>query len=140
MIITTYNRSNYYKEFVKSLSRADIPEGTEVVFVDDCSTDPEIENLNAWIYCFSVFSGAHYVSNDVKGGIKKSLKTGFEYVEDCDLIINLDPDSIVRNDFITELVKLHERFPNNLITGFECTNKNEDGTPRHKTIGEGFVP
>jgi len=142
IIVTTYNRPKYLKQCLESLQRAELPEGTFIVIVDDASTDAEVDNViavfcakNKW-YRFKKFKNE---------GIKKLIRDGIGVFQEkdyphkfkFDLIINLDGDAIVRNDFATELIKLHERFPNQLITGFECTNKNPDGSPRHKTIGEG---
>ena len=137
LIVTTYNRSEYLKQCLESLSSADMPEGTRIVIVDDCSDDKKVYELVIDFAKNKIVP--EFFQKMERRGIKDSIKKGCEILIDdgFSLIINIDGDALVRNDFITELVKLHERFPDHLITGFECTNKNDDGTPRHKIESEG---
>jgi hypothetical protein len=66
--------------------------------------------------------------------INKAFEQGF------DIVINLDSDAIVRNDWLDVLLHLHKRFPKQIITGFHSTTKNADGSERHRMIsgGEGW--
>lgn len=147
ILVCTYNRPHYLKECLESLSRADMPEGTKIVIIDDASTNSEtLQLIEKWWHSQA---DQRYVnpscvvlkySNKVNSGIKQSLRIDQLPIGglDCyDLIINIDGDAVVRNDFVTELVKLHNRFPENMISGFECTNQNDDGSPRHNIISQG---
>jgi glycosyltransferase involved in cell wall biosynthesis len=136
LLLTTYNRPSYLKRTLDSLAKADLT-GVDVLIVDDCSSDPEtirlIDN-----------SGYTYFKRDRNGSIKNSLLNGFDLLfggrGDYDIVINLDSDALVRNDFIKVLLDLHKRFPHDLITGFNCDTLNANGTVRHKVIeqGEGY--
>ena len=77
------------------------------------------------------------IKKPIRTGIKESIRIGCEYLikQDCDLIINLDGDAEVRNDFIPELVKLHQANPTKFVTGFDCTNMNGNSY-RHQRFNE----
>lgn len=138
IIVTTYNRPEYLKECLESLSRSTIPTGAQVIFQDDQSTDPKVlPLLQNWNY-----PGIEKIVNvnPDKGGIKRSLLNAFEHAKEADLIINLDADAIVRNDWIEVLVTLHSHYPNHICTGFNCNTLNADGSIRHHIVesGPGF--
>jgi glycosyltransferase involved in cell wall biosynthesis len=136
IIVTTYNRPEYLRQCLESLSRADMPGGTEIVIVDDCSNQETKELITNWSHpeAFThkwIASERYGIKNSIREGVAILIEMG------CTHIINLDGDSLCRNDFISELVKLHEQFPTTFVSGFECTNLNEDGAPRHKIIEQG---
>src|SRR5690606_1001068 len=58
-------------------------------------------------------------------GIKDSLLKGFDiaFSMGVDIAINLDSDAIVKPDFITRIKDLKSRFPDRIISGFNCDNK-----------------
>lgn len=127
LLLTTFNRPNYLKECLDSLKRADIPQGTEIVIVDDCSmTTDTIDLINK--------SGYTIIRKNKNAGICDSLIIGFNYLfcAGCDTMMNLDSDAVVRNDFVQRILEL----PNvrRIKTGFHCTTKNANGSDRHKIV------
>lgn len=141
ILVTTYNRPEYLEKFFNSLKRADIPEGTPIMIVDDKSTDPKTMQL---IKAVEFPTGSKWIyQNEKNSRIAYSLKFGCNQLFEkhgCDVVMNLDSDAIVRNDFVDVLMKLHERFNDQIITGFNCLTKNADGSERHKILstGEGY--
>src|SRR5687767_186635 len=132
IVLCTYNRPEYLARTLESISRADIPDGTLLCIVDDKSEDTRlIEDF--------AFDNKHIIINDKNSGIKHSLRRGVSYLfsHNCDLVINLDSDALVRNDFIEVLTNLYTLFPTRIITGFHSTTKNADGSERHKIIDQG---
>jgi glycosyltransferase involved in cell wall biosynthesis len=132
IVLCTYNRPEYLARTLDSLSRATVPHGTLICIVDDASTDTNlIEDFQ--------FQDKHIIINDKNSGIKHSLRRGISYLfsHNCDLVINLDSDALVRNDFIEVLTNLHTLFPTRIITGFHSTTKNANGTERHPIIEQG---
>lgn len=138
LVVTTYNRPEYLEQCIESLKRADLSKVYYLTIVDDCSTDLKTRELindftrdkNGWACILS----------DKNEGISSSIKKGvsFMFNAGCNLVINLDGDALVRNDFIDVITQLHEQFPDRIATGFHCTTRNANGTDRHKIIEEGF--
>lgn len=136
LVIVTYNRPEYLKECFESLERADISPEVEIVIVDDASTDKETIRL---LTTFSQRNICTVIWNDKNEKISACLLTGFNYLKvlGCTVLMNLDSDAIVRNDFLERIGELQAMFPADIITGFNCLTKNADGTDRHKVISEG---
>lgn len=136
IVIPVYNRPQYLKQCIDSLQSARIPEGVLIIFIDDRSTDKEVslllranmESLNATVITNAKNEGVCY---SLKKGIDQCLLNG------CDLIINLDSDAIVRPDFIEKILAIKERFPDKIVTGFNCLTRNANGTERHPVIEQG---
>jgi len=120
LLITTYNRPDLLKRCLDSLSRCDLGQLHRVIIVDDCSDDTDTRELigsQKWpVPMFAYYTEASY-------GIKHSIRTGCSIAFDlsrCDLVINLDPDAIVKPNFINELVRLKAQYPEHIISGFNC--------------------
>lgn len=127
LLLTTYNRPQYLKECLDYLKRADIPAGTEIIIVDDHSSDITTMNL-------IINSGYNIIIKNSNKGICDSLVIGFDYLIDkgCTELMNLDADAICRNDFIQRTMELPDvKF---IKTGFHCTTKNANGSDRHKIL------
>lgn len=121
IIVTTFNRPSYLKQCFESLQRAEIPEGTTVIVVDDASTDSETINiLNSCPYAV--------LRKSPNRGIKDSLLKGYAHCfgGDSEIVINLDGDAIVRPDFLKVLIALKTYFPDNIVSGFNTTVKNRN--------------
>lgn len=131
ILITTYNRPAYLRECLDSLKRADLS-GCVVNIIDDASTDAETIRL-------ITSSGYGYMHNAQNKGIKNSLLQGCDILfnNGFDIVMNLDGDAIVRNDFVQRILEIHAQFPNDIVTGFNCLTKNRDGSERHKVIETG---
>lgn len=135
ILICTYNRPDYLRQCLESFKRADDTEH-EVVYqiIDDHSTDKDtIQQIH--------HSGFHVAVNNTNRSIKYSMLVGCEILftqRRCDVVMNFDGDSMVRNDFIKVLMALKRRHPANIITGFNCLTKNKNGSERHIVIGKGI--
>jgi glycosyltransferase involved in cell wall biosynthesis len=135
VVITTYNRPEYLRQCLHSIGRSDIPESAEILIVDDHSDDEETIAIIAE-------SGIRYFAKAVRSGIKHSLATGLQMLinSGCDVLINLDGDAKIRNDYFARIIELHEKFPDNIITGFNCNTLNSNGSIRHLVteVGDGW--
>ena len=129
LLICTYNRPEYLKECLDSVYRANLNDVDHCVIIDDHSDN--IDTLN-------ILKDKHWFLNVGPKGIKGSLMTGCNYLFSlgCDVIINLDGDAIVRNDFVEKLLEVWLEYPHTIVTGFHSTTKNKDGSERHRIINE----
>ncbi len=126
LLITTFNRPEYLKRCLASVKRAGI---TDVLIVDDCSTDKEtIRLINE--------SDFRKIFKTSRRGICDSLLKAIHslFISGSDIVINLDADAIIRNDFLERMMELHNAFPDDIITGFHSTTKNKDGSERHRIM------
>jgi len=147
IIIPTFDRPEYLRKCLESLIVSEIPKGTVIVLIDDFSHEKETRDL---LSEYSSRLDAYWFTNSRNEGVCFSLKKGIDFLtnyspikhedEICDTIINLDSDAIVRKDWIEKIIALKERFPNRIVTGFNCLTKNANGTERHPIIewGEGW--
>jgi len=126
ILITTFNRPEYLLQTIESLKRADL-HNAEILIVDDCSTNvqtiKQIRNYN-------------HIRNIRNLSIRHSLQIGFDRLVTmgCDLLINLDADVIVRKDFLSKLIELHNLFPDRIVSGFNTLTKSNNGKVRHPII------
>lgn len=136
LIITTFNRVDYLRQCLSSISKADLSQVATIMIVDDCSTDKEtIKLINDFeldgIELIKAFSKENR-------SIKWSLLFGLDILfTTCDVVMNLDGDAIITKDAVSRLLKLREQFPGHLITGFNCSTKNKNGSIRHKILEQG---
>lgn len=137
LIIPIFNRPQYLQKCFEHLKSATYPSGTTIVLIDDCSTDTTTKELfNSFsIEGVEVVKIIHSKNTRVSG----ALLTGYDYCifKGFDYIINLDSDAIVKPDFILKLKELHDKYPNTIVTGFNCLTRNKDGSERHKVVGSG---
>jgi GT2 family glycosyltransferase len=126
LLITTYNREDYLKKCLSSLSDTKKPINTFVLGIDDGSDDLDArDTIVGSNNCNAV------IVRDEPRGIHNSIKTGFDFLinEGCDVLINLDPDTIVKPDFIQRLTDMLLKHPDKIVTGFNTTTGG-----RHKPV------
>ncbi len=133
LIITTFNRPEYLKLCFESLQRADLSKIGFILIVDDNSTNAKTIQL---IEEFKMPPFISVYRKTENKSIKDSLLYGFNYLFESgfDTVINLDGDAIVRNDFVDRLLDLKLKYPELIVTGFNCNTKNRDGSIRHKHL------
>ena len=105
--------------------------------VDDSSHETSaIDFFNeATVKCESL----NKIRNRTSRGVARSLMLGFNhlYSMGCDVLINLDNDTIVSTLFFKSLIDLHEKFPNEIVSGFDTRTEDfKSKTQRHKIISE----
>lgn len=121
LIITTYNRPELLKQCLDSLRNADLSKVDEVIVVDDNSTDPKtVAEVTNW----KIPNRITLHRRNVNGGIKRALIDGYNiaFYFGADYVINLDPDAIVKPNFINELLRLKSEHPEHIISGFNCNH------------------
>lgn len=136
LLITTYNRPEYLRQCLASVKNADLSQVSCVLVVDDCSTDKETIRL---INDFEL-DGVELIKAFSKENrsIKGSLLFGLDLLfNSCSLVTNLDGDAIVTRNFIDVLLKLDDKFPDCIKTGFCCYTKNKNGSERHLVLETG---
>mgnify|MGYP000864350995 CR=1 FL=1 len=141
LVICTYNRPEYLRFCYESLMRADLSKLSDIVVVDDCSSDMAVLSMTDQFladvtekYEGNILCSAHMKPQ--RKSIKDSLMFGFDLAMKCfcDVFINLDGDAQVRNDFIDVLLGVHKNYPAGITTGFNCNTLNRDGSVRHKNL------
>jgi len=131
IVIPIYNRPKYVQACFSSLLKADIPENTQIILVDDASTDSSVYGL---IQTFTPPCNKITITNNANLGVRKTLKKGIEkaFGIGCDIVINLDSDGIVKPDFIERLL---EFAGGNIVSGFNC----ESAVNPVLTVDKGYV-
>jgi glycosyltransferase involved in cell wall biosynthesis len=119
LVITAFNRAKHTKGLMESLNQTLWPnEEVLIVYVDDCSIHDEAVDI---LHSFKI-DGVPVIKvrNESNLGISQSLKTGFEICLDngCDTLVNLDNDTIVKPNWLLELLYLHDWYFDDVITGF----------------------
>lgn len=125
LIVCTYNRPIYLRQCFDSLLRSDLSTISKLYIIDDHSTDPETNNL---------INNFHVEGLDVvkirKGknqGIKNSLAIGYLLAfEHSNLVVNLDGDAVVKKSWLNTLIELKNKFPENIVCGFNTMVKNRN--------------
>ncbi|MBP6477750.1 MAG: glycosyltransferase family 2 protein [Chitinophagaceae bacterium] len=136
LIVTTFNRPEYLQKCLESIKNADTSQLETILIVDDCSDNPQTRSL---IDDFDV-EGVELIKAYSKENrtIKGSLLFGLDLLFlQSDVVINLDGDAIVSKRAFNVLINYHSKYPDHLLTGFNCTTKNKNGSVRHKIISEG---
>lgn len=136
ILIPCYNRPEYLKQCLWSLERVELPEFTDILIIDDCSTNADTVQL---IDKFTHQTARVFKQRSPENaGIKKVLLCGyndlFSKLFNNDLVINFDSDAIIHPTCITELIKHY--IPGTLLTAFHSTTRAANGDERHIIISE----
>lgn len=121
LIIPIYNRTDITKFCLEKLKKATI-RNFNIVIINDCSTEVKIVD-----YCNSYkhddkTNKIYILHNDVNLGIAKTIKIGFDKLQElnCDIFINIDSDAFVNIGAFDSLLNMY-RIVNQkkaLYTGF----------------------
>jgi hypothetical protein len=135
LIITTYNRPELLKQCLDSLANADLSKISTVIIHDDSSTDRNtLVRIHEFISDCSVPVVFFRQSDNV--GIKGALSTCYSTAFIAhDWAVNLDPDAIVKPDFVNVLLKLKSEHPAHIISGFNCNHPQNPVVSSH----DGYV-
>jgi GT2 family glycosyltransferase len=139
IVITARNRAELTLNLLECLKKSYFPaQGAMMIYVDDCSTETDsidiLDNLQNYFY------EVYRERNAERLGVAKSLQRGLDTacdIFDCDILINLDNDTLVKPDWLFKLLDLHKRFPDAVVTGFNTLSCDlGTGNPRHPIIKE----
>lgn len=96
ILITTFNRYDYYKTMADSLKRCELLLGTKIFISDDCSTDPRIKEISLDLQSHFKEFDVRLFTNEQNLGAQRNYRRSmlrFEN-EDVDHVINIDADCI----------------------------------------------
>jgi GR25 family glycosyltransferase involved in LPS biosynthesis len=117
LVITLFNRPEYLEKTLESIKNSNL-ENTEIFMVNDASTNFKTNKL------FDDFEINNVkitkVRNSTNQNMFYGLKLGFDYFfnNNFDILCNLDSDVLVKPYWLDVLLRLHNAFPNNIISGF----------------------
>lgn len=121
IIVPTYNRPEYFKKFFESLEIAlrDVEnEDIKIIISDDKSDNTELNTL-------LILAAKHALVTvrclTLNIGVAQNMRSAIDAAE-ADAYICLDSDTIVTPGALTRLIDLHNRFPNDLVSGFDSRN------------------
>lgn len=117
IMIPVFDRPEYFQQTINTLLASTLHD-CMVCIVDDGSKSEELKRM----YRFFIIQNVPMIKI-VKGkniGMWDSMKIGFDALLSygCDILINLDSDTLVKPNWVIEMIKLHKKFPKALITGF----------------------
>ena len=111
LVVLVWNRANYLRKFLRSFERCDLHD-TLVVFVDDCSVEKETQKLLTELH----HPHAPIIRGDAQWHehfqIHKHLRWAWDLLADaygCEYLTNLDPDLVMREDWLQRVSNLHQR-------------------------------
>ena len=135
LLITTFNRPEYLEQCLYSVKQIDVKDELILLIVDDKSTNPETLQMIQDFHFEKAKVRKMYLTRNQ--GISHALRTGFNYLFscDCDLVFNLDADTIVKQEFLTCLIELKKQFSDHIVSGFNTqTVDPKTGKIRHRTL------
>lgn len=119
IVVPVYQRPDCFERMLDSLFSSSIPEDAMLIFVNDGNTDFAVLDL---LDGLRDKENCHVLDHEKNLGVADALKTGLDYAfcSGCEILVNIDADMIVKKDWLIELIKLHIRFPNRILTGYNC--------------------
>lgn len=141
IVITTYNRPDLLKETFNSLNTTIIPNGygMKIVIIDDFSQESETLRLISEYVPFDNNIEVMKIMNRVNCQMYGNLRTAFDLLvndSNCEILCNLDSDVLLKPFWLLKLMKLHEKFPERMVSGFNASVHLNDKT---SNIVDGYV-
>ena len=114
LVITTYNQSKYTKMCFESLKTVD--EDIDVLVVDDYSSDDTIELCNNY--------GYEVIKKTKPMGLTHSWNLGYQRFKtyNYDYLILANNDVLIPNGSISELLRVHNKWPFTLVVPLTTTS------------------
>ena len=117
VIIPTRNRpascARLLKALLPQVSGCNCDGNIEVIVIDDHSSPPSRKQLSAQISECSI-DAVHFISRESSGGPSAARNSGIAKASG-DLLIFLDDDCLPEPSFLSETVRLHNKYPNVLL-------------------------
>ncbi|HEV7620373.1 MAG TPA: glycosyltransferase family 2 protein, partial [Flavisolibacter sp.] len=101
VIIVNYNVKYFLEQCLFSVQKATKEILTEVIVVDNCSTDGSLEYLQP------VFPGVRFIANTSNLGFARACNQGLEKASG-NYILFLNPDTIIAEDSFTKCIAFFE--------------------------------
>lgn len=118
-IIVNYNVKEFLQNLLQSLSKATRNIPSEIIVVDNASTDGSVEVVR------EKHPEVKLIANDTNVGFGAANNMGFEQSEG-EYAVLINPDTIVKEDTFEKLLAFFERTPDAGIAG--CKVLNPDGS------------
>lgn len=117
LVIPCYERANYLLRCTDSLYNL-ATDPTGIIFVNDASRDPEVDNL------IDHFEGTCKISHEKNTGVRGCIKDGADNafgIHEANLVVVLDSDAIVKPNFVDRIVGMYHKY-GNITSGFNAHN------------------
>lgn len=112
VIIPTYNRVDTLHKCLEYLKKQSIrSENFEIVIVDDCSKDNTPEFCKKYV---SQNKNIKYIRNETNQGLATTRNIGIRACKG-DLLVFLDNDLLVADDYLQTILEVHEKYKNEKI-------------------------
>ena len=141
LLLVTYNRTEYLKQCVDTLINSDLTKLDLLYCLDDYSTEDTYTEIIRLKHNISDKISFRRSKNSENMNIHNCLKIGFDYLYNhgFDVMINIDSDVIVRKEWLENILRLQDRFPNDIISGFNTRShpiiKSHSDYHIKKTVG-----
>ena len=113
VILPTYNEPELLVGALQSLSQQDFPPGgVEIIVVDDASPAIDPDHLCAALGPFPL----KLIRHEINQGRARARNSGIR-ASDGEIIIFLDSDMTVRNDFLQAYTSLHQQYSETVFIG-----------------------
>lgn len=119
IIIVNYNVKEFLLNLLESIRKAAKNISSEIIVVDNASDDDSIEILR------KKFKDVKLIANKTNVGFGKANNQAME-IANGKYFLLINPDTIVREDTLTKMIKFFENTPDAGIAG--CKVLNPDGT------------
>ena len=121
--MTTHDRPDYLDTTLKHLVRS-LYGNEKIVISDNNSLAKEVFKILD--FYLKDFPDKHILRHaDIS--VAPSLRMAIDMCDDCDVIISIDSDILVRKDYIPRMVNAVMNNPNRIITGINATSHPSDG-------------
>jgi glycosyltransferase involved in cell wall biosynthesis len=135
LLITAYNRPEYLKQCLESVSKIGYFGELVILIIDDCSQSKETIQLIKDFQIADTEVNKMYLTKNQ--GIKNALQIGFNYLfsKECEIVMNLDGDAIVKPEFLDGLAALKKAYPFHIVSGFNTQTVDlKTKKLRHRTL------
>ena len=129
-ILLCYNQKRFIKEQFQAILKQDYPGEWEIIISDDFSQDGSFECLEEMVEKEGEGRRIILHRNESNRGIAGNLQCAV-HLSRGEWIIKFDGDDIAREDRISSLASLAEKYPGHLVYCHSYNEIDEDGQPAY---------
>ncbi len=129
-ILLCYNQKRFIKEQFRAILKQDYPGEWEIIISDDFSQDGSFECLEEMVEKEGEGRRIILHRNESNRGIAGNLQCAV-HLSRGEWIIKFDGDDIAREDRISSLASLAEKYPGHLVYCHSYNEIDEDGQPAY---------